>query len=231
MPRVTTRIVPLERDIRVALPPMGEDARRKMLADFARKALADGQAQNRAVLGRVPKHETYVDHRKSDDIDSVRVDGEVRFEFDLLVDVNRWISEQLRKRSPFGRQDDVRVGHPGLYRRSHIMVMRDEIVPIDTPIPPDVTDVFFANTVPYARKIERGLSRQAPVGVYEVVAALASRRYSNLASIYFGYRSLRVGGIEQWAARTNMTARGRGPRSRTRHDWLRRQPAIIVVFR
>jgi hypothetical protein len=231
MPRITTRIVPLERDIRVALPPLSEESRRRTLADFARKALADGQAQNRAVLGRVPPHETYVDHRKSEDIDSVRVDGEVRFEFDLLIDVNRWISEQLRRRSPFGRGDDVRAGHPGLYRRSHIMVMRDHIVPIDTPIPPDVDSVFFANTVPYARKIERGLSRQTPTGVYEEVVAAASKRYGNIASIYFGYRSLQVGGIDAWAARTNMTARGRGPRSRTRHDWLRRQPAIIVVFK
>lgn len=231
MPKISTRIVPLERDVRVLLPPLSAEGRRKTLADFARKALADGQAQNRSVLGRVPSHETFVDRRRTDDIDSVKPDGIVVFEFELHQEMLATISEMLETHSPVGKGNDTRPGHPGLYKRSHIMVMRGEIVPIDVTIPPDVDSVFFANTVPYARKIERGLSSQAPDGVYQTVAYLASRRFGNLASIYFGYRSLQVGGIDEWAARTGMTARGRGPRSRSRAEWLRRQPAVIVVLR
>jgi hypothetical protein len=48
----------------------------------------------------------------------------------------------------------------------------------------------FVSTVPYARKIERGLSPQAPDGVYQVVAVLAQKRFGNVARIRFSYRAL-----------------------------------------
>jgi hypothetical protein len=48
----------------------------------------------------------------------------------------------------------------------------------------------FINTVPYARKIERGSSRQAPDGVYQAVANLARRKFTKLAKITFSYRTV-----------------------------------------
>lgn len=226
-----TRIQPIEREIRLLIPELSPEGRSKALASYARGALADAQDHNRSVLGRTPAHETFVDNRRSDNIDGVRPDGVIVFEFELYHEMFAWIAERLEEHSPVGREADRRPGHPGLYKRSHIMVADGRIVTPDTPLPPTVSEVFFANTVPYSRKIERGLSSQAPTGVYEVVAILAHNRFGNLARIKFGFRSLIVGGINEWAQTTALTARGRQMNSRSRDEWLRRQPAVIVRLR
>jgi hypothetical protein len=87
------------------------------------------------------------------------------------------------------------------------------------------------NTQPYARKIERGHSKQAPNGVYETVAHLAARRFGNMARIRFGYRSPLFGSIKEWAGRTRLQPKGRRRTGSSRQDWLTRQPAIIVTPR
>ena len=46
-------------------------------------------------------------------------------------------------------------------------------------------EYVFINTVPYARKIERGSSSQAPDGVYQAVAMLARDRFGNVARITY----------------------------------------------
>jgi hypothetical protein len=60
--------------------------------------------------------------------------------------------------------------HPGLYKRSHVLIA-DGVAVDDGKIPPlaKTSDVRF-NIQPYARKIERGLSPQRPDGVYQAVA-------------------------------------------------------------
>jgi hypothetical protein len=111
------------------------------------------------------------------------------YEFDLVEEVFAYIDEQLRAHSPIGKGADK---HPGLYQRSHIFyaddVEADPLLP-----PPGVRVGTFVNAVPYSRKIEAGQSDQQPDGVYEVVAALASRRFGNIAKVAFSYRTA-VGG-------------------------------------
>jgi len=74
----------------------------------------------------------------------------------------------------------------------------------------------FLNIQPYARKIERGQSSQAPDGVYQAVATLAQRRFGNVAKITFSYRTAIGGAII-------------GGRKGDRSDL--RNPAIIVSLR
>lgn len=230
---IRTRIDPIEKEISLKfIPTLSSEGRSKLLADFARRALSDAQAQNRSVLGVTPRHETFVDQRRTIDIDSVKPDGQVVFEFELHSEMFEYIADLLILSSPYGREGDKRPGHPGLYSRSHIMVVDGQLWPDPKQtIPPTAQEVFFANTVPYARKIERGLSNQAPTGVYQVVAAMAASRFGNLARIRFGYRSLVIGGLEAWARTTTLTGKGRRMSSRTREDWLRRQPAVTITFR
>ena len=228
---IRTRLTPIQKDITVLVPPLSPEGRSKILANHARRALKAGQDQNLRVLGSVPRHDTYVDRTKTENIDAVKPDGIIVFEFELHQDMFRWISDLLSEKSPVGTED-YRPDHPGLYKASHIFVVDGQIWPIDKPIPATAQEAYFANTVPYARKIERGLSKQAPVGVYEVVADQAKSRFGNLANISFGYRSLRVGGIEDWAKGTRLTGKGRTHMtSRSRADWLRRQPAVVITFR
>ena len=88
------------------------------------------------------------------------------------------------------------------------------------------------NVQPYARRLEKGHSKQAPDGVYEGISAVASKRFGNLARVSFSFRSLEgATALDAWVAKTGvqMTSRGK-PRGNQsgRDEWLKRQPAIVV---
>ncbi|MBS7696267.1 MULTISPECIES: hypothetical protein [unclassified Chelatococcus] len=171
----------------------------KMRAEIARQALAEAQSQNRSVLGRVPSHETFVDGRKSTALESVKPTGSIIFEFDLLQGLFAWIGEQLVLHSPV---------LTGRYRQSHIFYADGTEVEPGAALP-EAGEYAFVNDLPYARKIERGLSDQAPDGVYEAVAALANRRFGNVARIRFTFRTV-VGSTK---------------------DANTRQPAIVITLK
>lgn len=226
---VSTRLDPLGLDIQVLLDEIeGPTLRSAALADAAREAIADADRTNEQALGRVPPRETFVDGRKTDDISSVRPDGVVSVEYDLIEDVFAWIGEQLVKHSPIGDASDRRPGHPGLYMASHVFFADGVEIEPGAPVPV-AGEYVFTNIQPYARKIERGLSDQAPDGVYQSVAQLAQRRFGNIAQIRFSYRVPAFGAINEWAQRTAMLSPGR--RGVQREEWLRRQPAVVIVPR
>lgn len=214
-----TRIEPIDRNIALAIR-QGEspEERSKSLAAYARQALAEAQEQNRQAIGVVPPHETFVDGRRDAPLGSVKPNGVIVFEFEIMADMFGYIDILLIKHSP------VRSGR---FRRSHILLADGVEVDPSSPILPDAEEFVYLSTQPYARKIERGLSKQAPDGVFEVVAALASRRFGNMAKIRFGYRSLVGGAVGEWAAKTKLTRRKMT--GTKRQDWLTRQPAIIIT--
>lgn len=228
MARVTTRIEPLDRSIVLAIREGEPPAERgKRLAAYARAALAEAQEINRRATGSVPPHETYVDGKLGAPLESVKPDGVIVFEFDLLNDMFAWIGEMLVQHSPV---------LTGRYAASHAFFADGvEVVP-GADLPP-AEEYVFISTVPYARKIERGLSPQAPEGVYEGVAALARRRFGNVARIRFSFRSLQAGGIVGYipaAASVGRDKRGRfastGARSAARDlKHATRQPAIVIT--
>jgi hypothetical protein len=219
---VTVKVEALDRDIKVLFPDdFSPQARSKFLADTARSELAAGQERNRAALGRVPPHDTYVDGGKSENLEAVKPDGVIVFEFELLGDVFPWIAKLLEDHSPV---------LTGRYQRSHIFLADDAAADPDNP--PPAAEYAFVNTQPYTRKIERGLSKQAPEGVYQVVAGMARSRLSNVANVKFGYRSINTGSIADWAGRTSLQ-RKPNPHRRPadRAAWLTRQPAIIITLK
>lgn len=213
------RITPIERSAALALRA-GEDPRQRAarLAGFARDRLAEAQEQNRQALGAVPPHETFVDGRRGAALESVSPNGTIVFEFDLASDLFAYIDLLLITHAPVRR---------GQFRRSFVLLADGVEVDPQAARLPDAQEYVYVNTQPYARKIERGLSPQAPDGVFEAVATLAARRLGNLARIRFGFRSLTGGAVADWAARTNMKAGKR--KGFRRRDWLTRQPAIIIT--
>lgn len=215
---ITTRIDPIDRNIALAIRE-GENPqeRGRRLASYARGALKDAQEQNRQALGYVPDHETFVDGRKGAPLESVRPDGVIVFEFDLIEDMFAWIGAMLVQHSP------VRSGR---YSDSHVFLADGEEVEPGIAAP-EADEYVFVNVQPYARKIERGLSPQAPDGVYEAVAAMAARRFGNVAKIRFSYRSPLFGGVHEWAGKTNMKSPYR--KGAKRDAWLTRQPAIVIT--
>jgi hypothetical protein len=178
---VIARVEPLERDIALLFPgDFSPEARSQALAEFAREALADAQQSNARALGRTPPHETFVDGTPGGNEDAVRPDGTIAYEFELFDEALAWIGEQLVIHSP------VKTGR---YQRSHVVLADGEQVLVGEMLPP-AREYVFVNVQPYARRIEHGYSKQAPEGVYQGVAVMASRRFGNLARISFTYRSV-----------------------------------------
>lgn len=204
---VKTRVDPIDRDIQLMLADtLSPKAKSQVFADFAEDEIAKARQTNRQILGRNPRLTITVDGREGAPLTSVRPDGVIVAEFELFNDVLVWIANQLELHSPV---------KSGRYQRSHT-VFADGIEIEPTATVPAASEFVFINVVPYARKIERGVSSQAPDGVYQAVAVLAQRRFGNVARISFSYRT----------AMSGMIVGGRaGNRSSERN------PAIVVRVR
>lgn len=213
-----TRVQPIVRDLELfQAADLGPKARSAMLAAFAAETIEEAKAQNKQVLGVVPPYEVFVDGREGAPLTSVKPDGVIRAEFELINEALAWIFQQLQIHSPV---------LTGQYARSHELFA--DGVDVGNPnVAPPAEEYVFLNTQPYARKIEgyRGLggvthrapsSPQAPDGVYQAVATLAQRRFGNVAKITFSYRTAIGGDIIGGKA---------GDRSQLRN------PAIIVRLR
>lgn len=226
--RSTVRLDPIEKDIALILgEELSPDAQVQQLRATAQQALAEGEAINKAALGYVPTHDTFIDGAQRTDLSGVKANSIVAFEFHLLLDVIQYVDEQLIIHSPVGS----RAKPAGTrYNESHVW-FADGVEFTDPYNPPPAEQYAVVNATPYARKIERGLSPQAPDGVYEGVAILTKRRYGNVAYVGFGYRSLPAGAVGAWAQTASAAAlarRVRGGRPDRHSDWLTRQPAIII---
>lgn len=159
---------------------LSPEAQGKMIAAAARSILAEAEALNASRLGRKPAHDTFVDGRREAPLESVKPDGgSIVFRFQFIEDVLIGISELLVRHAP------VKTGR---YTKSFALFADGTEVDIGA-VAPQASEYVFLNTAPYARKIERGLSNQAPDGVFQVVAALAAGRFGNQAKIRFSYRS------------------------------------------
>lgn len=177
---VRTRVDPIDRDIQLMISQeFSPQAQARVFAQLAGQQIAEAKATNRRVLGRDPRVKVTVDGKEGAPLSSVRPNGVVVAEFDLLTDTLAWIGEQLVLHSPI---------KSGRYSRSHVLFADGAEVSIGSRIP-EAQVYTFANTQPYARKIERGVSSEAPDGVYQAVATLASRRFGNIAKIRFTYAS------------------------------------------
>lgn len=158
--------------------PQAQSAR---LAAFARESIDEARAVNRKATGRDVAYEVTVDRQKGKPIEQVKPDGIVFAEFELIAGAIEWIGDELLKASPI---------LTGKYMRSHLLFVDGVEHQIGAELPAGASEYAFVNGQPYARKIERGQSDQAPDGVYEVIAAMASKRFGNQARIRFTYRSI-----------------------------------------
>jgi hypothetical protein len=202
-----TKIEPINRDIALMLSEtLSPKAQSAALAEFAGAQIEDAKETDRRILGRVPRYTVSVDGRDGAPLQSVKPDGVVIAEFELFNDVLAWIADQLDKVSPF---------KSGRYRKNNTL-FADGIETDVGSVLPDASEFAFINTTPYARKIERGASSQAPDGVFQVVATLARQRFGNIAKISFTYRTAVAGAFV-------------GGRAGHKSDL--RNPAILVKVR
>lgn len=178
------RFAALETELFAEIDAMSGRAGSEMLARFAAEKRDE---VIRAAAPHEPQVAHYVDGKAGAALATVQPHGTIRFEFNYLDEVAKFIFETLVARSPYrGKQTGAKP--PTHYRDEHRMFLDGlEIAAIPEPIPPGA-ELVFANMQPYSRKIERGFSAQAPSGVYEAVARLARSRFGNTADITFTYR-------------------------------------------
>lgn len=157
-------------------------ARSDALAEFARATLADAQKQNSDAMGFVPAHTTTVDGIKDADEDKVLPDGEIDYAFNLLPDIFAWIEDALERFAPV---------LSGRFKHS-FKLYADGVVIDPRGAIQRATEYVYLSIAEYAGKIEgesgHPESRQAPNGVFEAVATLASEKFGTQANIGFSYR-------------------------------------------
>lgn len=212
---VTVRVEPIRKDIEVMLTELKSDGAAEAFREYAREQINEAKATNQSVLGRIPPFQTFVDGRPGASVESATARSTIVVEFELIAEALIWIAEQLEKFSPVGKVTGRLQHSPGLYKKSHILLADGVEVQVSQQIAL-AEEYVFINAVPYARKIERGSSSQAPNGVYQAVAALARGRFSNLARITYGFRTV-IAGVIVGGRRGNRSAE--------------RNPAIIVRMR
>lgn len=186
---------------------------------MARELLAEAEQINLEALGHIPPYDTFVDGRLGAAEETVRPNGGVIvYEFEMLGDLFAWIGEQLVLHSPV---------LTGRYAASHKFFADGIELEVGAPVPPEAREFVYLSDVPYARRIEKGRSPQAPDGVYQAVAALAQRRFHNIAKISFQYQAPLGGGsaMEAWASTTKQR---RSSNASADAHWNRRQPAIVI---
>lgn len=212
---IEAKVQPIRRELDVAIASwLGPEARADVLVEHAREILDETDARNREALGQDVPHRTIVDGLPSEALERVRADGVIVRTYDvlpiLLMEVGRllWIHSPVKS---------------GEYQRSHRLLADGEEIAEVTEgwslpaLPSGVRELVFAPTVPYARPIERGWSKKAPDGVYQVVAVMSKSVFGRFAKISFGYREIL--GIAE--SRTERKARPGKPRDM-------RQPVIII---
>lgn len=208
-------IQPIRRELDLAIDSwLGPEARADVLVATARVILSAIDARNRNALERDVPHRTVVDGLPTEAIERVHADGLIVRTYDvmpiLLMEVGRllWIHSPVKT---------------GAYQQSHrLLADGNEFAAVTDgwtlpSVPAEVREFVFAPTVPYARPLEGGWSKQAPDGIYQVVAVMMNATFGHFAKIAFGYREI-AGLVE---SKVEQRARRYSPRDL-------RQPVIII---
>lgn len=202
---VETKVEPLDSWVQVTVDEtLSPRARSAAIAGFAREKLAEARTKNRQATGGETPYRQFVDGRQGAPLESVNPDrGVIVFEFDLVKDVIDWILARLVARSPRGP-----AGGAGTYREAHRLFADGHEIAPGGALPP-AAEYSITNTVPYARRLEIGVTKSGraflvsvPNRIYDRVSADAARRFSRVAKIGFTYRALVNGGLVRGGKRS-----------------------------
>lgn len=186
---LATKVEPIDRDVNLIINDLlSPQARSQQFAEMAKGFLDEADDTNRHILGRIPPSTTWVDGAEGRALETVKPDGTIVREYELVIDLLEQIADALRAVSP------VRSGR---YQASHTLFADGKEVPVGQVIP--VADEYvFLSSVIYARKIEGVSGRKpesplAPRGVYQITAA--KFRGNNSARVSFAWRKPFNGGF------------------------------------
>lgn len=204
-----------------------DEAARQLLIRTARDGTARILAEQTARGGVAPTVTSYANHPGNANLDSVVLPGPIVSVFDYRSEVVQVALDMLVKASP--RQS-------GTYIANHLVFANGaQVAPEALSKIVAAAQIMIANAVPYARRIEIGVTEsgrafvlQVPNRIYERTAKKLSARFGNVASITFGYTSLSNAYATKGGLASHYTARG-GTRRR-RHQKAGSEVQAPAIF-
>ncbi len=165
-----------------------EEQAKALLLRTARAGHARIMAEQARRAGVIPEWTAYANQEGNSNLDSVRLPGPIVFRYRYLREIVIHAINRLEFWSPVDS---------GLYKKSHTLYVNGIASPLDTPIKPG-DEVYIANPVPYARRLEVGKTQtgrnflvSVPNRIYERVAKQdLIPRYRNAAGISVIYVQL-----------------------------------------
>jgi hypothetical protein len=191
--------------------------------ELARRQIVDTANREHAKIMEAPPEpldfKTHVDGQAGASFESVKPGGVIVVDYNRLDLVASVALDTLRQLSPFKE---------GNYVRGHVLMLNGKVV--DTLEGWKSGDrITISNTEPYTRKIESGKNGfEAHPHVYEKAERVLQRRFGNIAGVFFEYDKAPPGAMHDWAKTTKLTGKGRPLSSRTRAEWLLRQPTLVI---
>lgn len=227
---MTGRLRNFDREEALYLQELRGEARKAFIRDAAAEVFGEARAQNLRTLGYAADEIRSTDNVINKPAEQMAIGGWSQVEFDLNSDVIAFTVELARRLSP--RSGSNRKAPQETYAENHLAIVDGTVVP-----PPYRVGKFeravVINLLPYARKIERGLSKKRPNGVYEALLfPEVVKRYGGQFDISFTY----LGGfVEKFGKRsflqTQIVGRdGRVKRQRRVRKIVDRDrlPAIVI---
>lgn len=225
------RLSALSRQIEALAGNLQGQFRSEAIAQFARQQLREAEDHNARILGRAPAHTTIVDGRRDAPEESIRPGGTIVYLFEVgqatLEDAVDEAFNLLVNLSPY-REKRPNANPPTHYRdefRLYVNGDRRDFADLGRAVTfAGGDEVWITNLQPYARKIERGWSSQAPNGVVETVMAIIRAKYGSVLSVKFSYRQfpgLAVG----------RTQRGGTPKTRAEVRRAESYPTLILTVK
>lgn len=216
------------RTVTVAWPQQANDEAQKLLVRTARAGHAQIMAEQMARAGFAPEWDAYANTPGNQNLDTVVLPGPIVFRYRYIREVLTVALDELRKASPVVS---------GAYRDSHTLFVNGIAVSGTPPALKAGDEVFIANPVPYARRLEVGLIEagrafviQVPPRIYErVMKSILVPRYRNVVKLTFDYVTIPDAYIIKGRLPSHYIAKG-GVRRRRRQPVGHpvRSPAIVI---
>lgn len=177
----------LRQRVMIDWPKMIEADAKALLLRTAREGHARIMRDAVARSGVFPFWDAYANTPGNTNLETVRLPGPIVYRYRYLREVILVTLKMLEEASPI---------HSGKYKTSHTVWVNGVAASPNVEIKRG-DEVFIANTVPYARRLEVGKTDSGrdflvsvPNKIYERTSKKLKQRYRNVSDITFGYVTL-----------------------------------------
>lgn len=158
------------------------ESRRKEFIRVAKNEFNRVNEHNKRIMGVDPQVRQIVDGILGKSLEAVNQNGVVVWQWGIHLQIIDEAYTLILYHSPIEQVETDPIHYKDYHK---LLVNGQEVHP---PVEIGVNDVVkITNLLPYARRIERGWSPQAPDGVYALVAEILREKYGKLFDIEFDY--------------------------------------------